>query len=126
MTFGERIVFYRTQKGLNQKQFAQLLQITPTRLNYWEKDKRQPDVFMIKAISDALEISPDMLLGMVEDEENKNTPISEETGDDDSISVAEMRQLLLRLGYLTDGRDRTDKDVKFLSGIFDMLDAWFG
>ena len=126
MTFGERIVFYRTQKGLNQKQFAQLLQITPTRLNYWEKDKRQPDVFMIKAISDALEISPDMLLGMVEDEENKNTPISEETGDDDSISVAEMRQLLLRLGYLTDGRDLTDKDVKFLSGIFDMLDAWFG
>lgn len=68
MTFGERIVFYRGKKKINQKQLAKILGITPTRLNYWEKDKRQPDVSMIKAISDALEVSPDILIGNAPDE----------------------------------------------------------
>ena len=127
MTFGERIVYYRTKKHINQKQFAQILGITPTRLNYWEKDKRQPDVAMIKAISDALEISPDILIGNVpeEIEENKKSPVAEAT-EDERISVEELTELLRRFGYLRNGGDLTEKDVKFLGGIFDLLDAWFG
>ena len=35
--FGENLVFLRKAKGLNQKEFAQALDISPTRLNYWEK-----------------------------------------------------------------------------------------
>ena len=50
MEFGDRLVKAREKKGLNQKELAQLLGITPTRLNYWEKNKREPDVFMIKKL----------------------------------------------------------------------------
>lgn len=127
MTFGERIVFYRSQKNINQKQLAQILGITPTRLNYWEKDKRQPDVSMIKAISEALEVSPDILIGNATDESEqiKKSP-TPEGAEDDKISVDEMKKLLRGLGYLSDDRDLTDKDVQFVSGIFDLLDVWFG
>lgn len=127
MTFGERIVFYRSKKNINQKQLAQILGITPTRLNYWEKDKRQPDVEMIKAISEALDVSPDILIGNAtsKSEQNKKSP-APEGAEDDRISVDEMKKLLRGLGYLSDGRDLTDKDVQFIGGIFDLLDAWFG
>lgn len=63
MTFGERLVEARENKGYKQNEFAELVGITPTRLNYWEKDKREPDVSMIKKMSLLLEVSCDWLMG---------------------------------------------------------------
>ena len=63
MTFGERLIKARESIGFNQKQLAEKLGITPTRLNYWEKNKRQPGVEMIKKLSDVLHVSADVLIG---------------------------------------------------------------
>ena len=63
MTFGNRLKQARENKGYNQKQFAERLGVTPTRLNYWEKDKREPDVAIIKQIAQILEVSSDWLIG---------------------------------------------------------------
>ena len=63
MEFGDRLVKAREKKGLNQKELAQMLGITPTRLNYWEKNKREPDVFMIKKLAFELNVSTDYLIG---------------------------------------------------------------
>ena len=64
MTFGERLIERRGEKGFNQKEFASALGITPTRLNYWEKNKREPDVEMLKKIASILEVSTDELIGL--------------------------------------------------------------
>ena len=63
MTFGDRLKQARENKGYNQKQFAEHLGVTPTRLNYWEKDKREPDVAIIKQIAQILDVSSDWLIG---------------------------------------------------------------
>ena len=63
-TLGKRLVKIRKEKGLTQKRLAELLDITPTRLNYWEKDKREPDISMIKKISEVLQIDPNFLIGL--------------------------------------------------------------
>ena len=63
MTFGNRLKQARENKGYNQKQFAERLGVTPTRLNYWEKDKREPDVAIIKQIAQILEVPSDWLIG---------------------------------------------------------------
>lgn len=64
MSFGNKLVFAREKKNLTQKKLAELLDITPTRLNYWEKDKREPDVVMIKKIANILDTTGDFLLGL--------------------------------------------------------------
>lgn len=64
MKFGDRLTIYRGEKGFNQKEFASALGITPTRLNYWEKNKREPDVEMLKKIASILEVSTDELIGL--------------------------------------------------------------
>lgn len=61
-TFGKRLTHYRSEAGYSQKEFAEALGITPTRLNYWEKDKREPDFFYIKKILDLLDVEADLLL----------------------------------------------------------------
>lgn len=63
MTFGERLSMYIAKAGTTQKQLAEAIGVTPTRLNYWVKDKREPDVFYIKALAKALGVTGDDLLG---------------------------------------------------------------
>jgi transcriptional regulator with XRE-family HTH domain len=106
MTFGERLVKSREAAGYNQKQLAEALGITPTRLNYWEKDKRQPDVEMIKALSMALNVSADYLIDNIS--ETKNPPSSpDEEFDADtlmnlfsSLSAESQKQALSYLRFL--------------------------
>ena len=62
-TFGERLRSEREKRGFNQKEFAEAIGVTPTRLNYWEKDKREPDFPNIRKIIDILECDADYLLG---------------------------------------------------------------
>lgn len=62
-TLGQRIVFAREKCNLRQNELAKKLGITPTRLNYYEKDKREPDVMMLQKIAKALNVDPNYLLG---------------------------------------------------------------
>lgn len=84
MTFGERIVYYRKRQNITQKELAEMLGITPTRLNYWEKDKREPDIKMINAICAALNIDGDALLGRCDKNEMLHTLSESNSGNDNS------------------------------------------
>ena len=66
MTFGERLLLYINRSGMSQKELAEKVGITPTRLNYWVKDKREPDVFHIKSLAKSLGVTGDQLLGIDE------------------------------------------------------------
>lgn len=87
MTFGERLADYITKSGLSQKQLADKIGVTPTRLNYWVKDKREPDVFHIKALAKALGVTGDELLG-TEDVENQQNGNAEFTADEIAWMIA--------------------------------------
>lgn len=76
MTLGERIVFYRRRQNLTQKALAGLMGISPTRLNYWEKDKREPDVRMINQLCRVLDVDPKFLLSDAEVPEEETLPSS--------------------------------------------------
>lgn len=63
-TFGKRLIFARNNLNMSQKDLAEKLGITPTRLNYYEKDKREPDISMIKKIAAVLKVDPNFLIGI--------------------------------------------------------------
>lgn len=62
-TFGSRLAKIRKEQDIKQNELAGLLGITPSRLNFWEKDKREPDIRMIKKISQVLNVNADFLIG---------------------------------------------------------------
>lgn len=63
MTFGEKLSELLEERHITQKEFAKTLNIAPTTLNGYIKDKRQPDFELIKRIASALSVSVDYLLG---------------------------------------------------------------
>lgn len=75
-TFGERLTQARKDKGLSQKDFAEALGITATRLNYWEKDKREPDIPFLHKICKTLNINGDWLIGFMEKTEEVSTQLT--------------------------------------------------
>ena len=108
MTFGERLAMYIEKAGMSQKQLAEAIEVTPTRLNYWVKDKREPDVFYIKALAKALGVTGDDLLG-THHEQSDILYISRPTGNE---STDELRK---RMHDLIDQLD--DKDLRLLSDV---------
>mgnify|MGYP002521247373 CR=1 FL=1 len=125
MTFGERIVAIRKEKGLTQKALAEQLGISPTRLNYWEKDKRFPPIPMLNRISEILGVDGDYLLGRSESvPEQKEIP---STPDESEVEEIEnwLTNLLVERGYIRRGEDLSDRDADFLIHWIGLLDAWF-
>lgn len=59
---GDTLVEIRTQKGMSQKSFAKLCDITPTALNYYEKNKRNPSYDVLKKMALTLDVTIDELL----------------------------------------------------------------
>ena len=55
--------------------------------------------------------------------ETKKSPAPE--GTEDKISVDDMKAMLRGFGFLDANGDLSDDDLKFLSSVFDLLDAWF-
>lgn len=82
MSFADKLVECRTKLGISQRELANRLGVTPVRLNYWEKGKREPDVYYIKALARELGVTGDYLLEtpFAErlDELPEEAPLSEE------------------------------------------------
>lgn len=67
MTFGDRLLNLLDEKEISQKDFAAMLNIAPSTLNGYIKNKRQPDLEVIKNIVFILDTSADYLLDCVKE-----------------------------------------------------------
>ena len=61
-TIGRRIQALRKEKNLTQEQLAQQLHVTRQAVSNWENSKTQPDLEMLKSLSDALGVNPEELI----------------------------------------------------------------
>lgn len=133
MTFGERITYCRKQLGITQKDLAQQLEISPTRLNYWEKDKREPDIIMLNKLCLALNVDADFLLGRMnvdsssklsstEKEHIKKYRTLDEYGKDvvDLVLEAECRRVQAQYQYAV-ARDGVRRRINPIDNIDDLL-----
>lgn len=59
----QRLKELRKEKGITQKQFAEIFQVASGTIAMWEIGKRQPDIQMIDRIASYFDVSVDYLLG---------------------------------------------------------------
>ena len=59
---GNRIRKYRENQGLNQKELAQLIGVSNSRVSNWEQGINRPDADILADICRALNVSPSELL----------------------------------------------------------------
>lgn len=69
-----RIKFLREEKGIFQKDLAELLNITTPAINYYENEKRAIDTKTASILADYFNVSIDYLLGKTDIRTNKTNP----------------------------------------------------
>jgi len=57
MNYQKKIRQIRLSKGINQKQLAEMIYVTPPIISYIENKKRQTTVEMLQRIADALNVN---------------------------------------------------------------------
>lgn len=117
MSIGTRLVELRNKKGLTRVQLASELNIPMTTLRNYEMDAREPGHKFLLEASSYFGVTTDYIL------ENEKSPAPENA--EDKVTKEEMENLLRALGFISDTRELSEKDVKFVAGVFDLLDAWF-
>lgn len=75
-TIGQRIRYYRNLKKLRQVDLAEILDVKKSTVSMWESDASSPVVERIWPICQALDITPSILLGYNENDENYIDEIS--------------------------------------------------
>ena len=61
---GSRIRKYREENNLSQKQLAEKIGVSNSRVSTWEQGLNRPDADILAAICVALDVSPSLLLGI--------------------------------------------------------------
>lgn len=61
---GNRIRKYREENNLSQKQLAEKIGVSNSRVSNWEQGLNRPDADILAAICVALDVSPSLLLGI--------------------------------------------------------------
>ena len=61
---GSRIRKYREENNLSQKQLAEKIVVSNSRVSNWEQGLNRPDADILAAICVALDVSPSLLLGI--------------------------------------------------------------
>lgn len=125
IAFGDRLREARLQKGLTQEQLAQQIGVAKSTLTGYEKGNREPDVFKIKKILEALDVDSDYLLGI---DRKKESPESAATNSEDTqyeILGQKIYETLLACGYVEEGQELTDTQIDFLDGLSAIISAYF-
>ncbi|WP_406242127.1 helix-turn-helix domain-containing protein [Tissierella carlieri] len=81
MTIGENIKKYRKEKGLTQKELAEISNLSRSYLADLERDRYNPSLDSLKLIADSLEVDVSILLG----ENNSTIKISNTLKDDKEL-----------------------------------------
>ena len=63
-TFGSRLKELRIERGLTQKQLAQLIGSAQSAVYYWEADRQEPSISSLKKICEVFDVSADYLLNI--------------------------------------------------------------
>ena len=71
MTFGQRLKAFRKNENWTQQDLAEMIGVSTQAISKWETDAGMPDISQIVPLSRALNISTDILLGVVDDNDTK-------------------------------------------------------
>ena len=121
MEFNALLKKSRVEHGMTQQQVADKIGIDKSTYCGYETGKRQPDPRRIVQIAKALGVSPNVFF----DSENEKTPIPSTEGMGEKISVDELTDILLKLGFITQDEDLSDSDLRFLISVGEVIRSWF-
>lgn len=112
---GNELKAFREMNGYKIQNVSEYLGVPYHSYCNWEYGHRTPSIDILIKLSKLYNCSVDDLLGIKKDPPETDEPISGEV----------IYQFLIDNGYVKDGEDLSESDLKFLSSIMDIVAEWF-
>lgn len=127
MSIHERLVEVREKNGYTRKRLAEELGRPYATITKYETGERDPGHSYIIEIAKKFGVSTDYILGVDNDAESeKNTPTqSEDNVGGNIVNVEQLTKMLVSSGFVKEGQDLSDNDLRFLIATGEALRAWF-
>ena len=101
-TLGQRIAYFRKQKGLTQEALAELCSVSAQAVSKWENDLTAPDISLLPRLAELFGITVDELLGV-----KKETAVAVDP------EHVDFGKLMLRIRILSDDGDKVNINLPF-------------
>lgn len=124
MSLGSRINDIRKEKGISLDELCERSGVPKGTLSKITAGiTNNPTLETVRSIANALGCTLDDLDDNFPTKAKSPAPEEPEAGE--KISLEKTDQLLVNLGYIKPGEQLSDRDLQFLAGIINLLDAWF-
>ena len=111
----------REYAGLSQKDLAERIGVAPNTFHGYESGKHDPKSELLVDIARVCGVSVDFLLGITKEK----APAPSNDDAEAKVDPSVLYDALIRLGFLEEGQDLTDADLRFLLSVGDIIRAWF-
>ena len=101
-TLGQRIAYFRKQKGLTQEALAELCSVSAQAVSKWENDLTAPDISLLPRLAELFGTTVDELLGVKKDAAVAVDPEHVDFG-----------KLMLRIRILSEDGDKVNINLPF-------------
>ena len=101
-TLGQRIAYFRKQKGLTQEALAELCSVSAQAVSKWENDLTAPDISLLPRLAELFGITVDELLGV-----KKETAVAVDP------EHVDFGKLMLRIRILSEDGDKVNINLPF-------------
>lgn len=136
MNFLEKLDYMMKKLSINKKKLSEISGVPYTTIDgFYKKGYENAKLSTIRKIASALNVSLDYLIddgiedenyGKKPSEDAKKSPDAEESAPgDDAATREELVRVLIRLGFIGEDQQLSDRDLAFLGAVFTLLDTWF-
>ena len=128
MSIHERLVEIREKNGYTRKRLAEELGRPYATITKYETGERDPGHSYIIEIAKKFGVSTDYILGVDNDAESEknNAPTqSEDNVGGNRVDINQLTKMLISGGFVKEGQDLSDSDLRFLIATGESLRAWF-
>ena len=124
-----RIADARKAIGMTQRTLAEKLGIAASTLNGYEKGNHKRDSDRLIAVSSITGCTIDYLLNRVDGFHDyygkEKSPAPAEAETEEKLSVKEVIDAFVKAGFVPQGQDLTDADLRFIIAMGEAFTRWF-
>ena len=127
MSIAKNIKVLREHHNMSQNDLAKMLEVTDRAVSAWETGVKEPRIKNMRKIADLFDIPlPEIVSGDLEAYyKNKDSPAPAEAETEEKLSVKEVIDAFVKAGFVPQGQDLTDADLRFIIAMGEAFTRWF-
>lgn len=127
MSIAKNIKVLREHRNMSQNDLAKLLQVTDRAVSAWETGVKEPRIKNLRKIADLFDLPlPELMSGDLEAYyKNKDSPTPAKAEAGEKLSIEEVINAFVKAGFVREGQDLTDADLRFIIAMGEAFTRWF-